>query len=638
MFTVAPPLNQTGSQAVLDILCQSRHHGVVMVSPQGMIESWNVGAVDLFGRTAEAVIHRMTIATVHAADEAPLGNLFDMAGTTGRWDGTVRCVGRGGATMPLKLMVTPCFDGGTTIANYLFVYHSLDVGAGEEQIAQTSAYATAAHQLEADAQFRRLVELVEDYAIISLDSNGHIASWNSSAARIEGFRPEQILGKHFRILYLQTEAASGKPERQLAAAATRGATAEEGWRRRKDGTRFWASVIITALRDQDGNLTGYGYVMHDLSERRAAEQALRESNALLHAFLNHSPSIMFFKDPNGRYLEVNNSFLERFGLERANVIGKTDAEIFAPEQAAQFYANDVLAMKMGSVYECEEEADYVDGTHTSIVYKFQVPYGSGGKSALGGIVVDITERKRAEVENLRLNVELRERIKMLEAFGYSVSHDLAAPLRAISGFADILVERHSSALDDKGRHFLTNIVDAGAYMSRLIDDLLAYSRLGRNAVKLEEVAPMDVVREAVRTFAKQIDEYRACVDIPDDTTLCWADRRLLAAAVSGVLDNALKFRRDGQPPVIQITLATEEDRITLSIADNGIGIEDIYLEKIFTIFQRLHNQEEYPGTGMGLAIVDKAVALMGGKAWAESHYGVGSVFRLQLQRVAERHT
>jgi PAS domain S-box-containing protein len=634
VFTIAPPLNQTGSQAVLDILCQSKSHAVVMVSPRGLVESWNVGSVDLFGYSAESVIRSFSLADLHAADEQPLDDILSMAAHSGRWDGAVICVRSNGETIPVKLMVTPCFGPDEEIANFLFVYHGAAERVGESHKAQVSAYSAAAHQWEVDSQFLRLVELVEDYAIISLDADGLVASWNSNATRIEGFRPEQILGKHVRTLYLPADATDGKPERDLAAAAKRGARAEEGWRRRKDGTRFWASVIITALHDHAGNLTGYGYVVHDLTERRSAEQALRESNALLHAFLNHSPSIMFFKDPQGRYLEVNNRFLERFGFERADVIGKMDSEIFPSEQAAQFCANDLLAMKMGSVFECEEHADYIDGRHTSIVYKFPIPYGAKHNVALGGIVVDITERKRAEEENLRLNVELRERIKMLETFGYSVSHDLAAPLRAIRGFAEILSDRHAGALDEKGQHFLANILEASTQMSQLIEDLLAYSRLGRNPVKLQEVLPLALVHEAVRGLGRQVSDRSACIDIAEDEGPCWADVRLLSVAITHILDNAMKFHKPGQAPLIEVRLlCTEEDRLTLRISDNGIGIEPAYCDKIFAIFQRLHGTDEYPGTGIGLAMAEKAAALMGGKVWAESEPGIGSVFYLQLQRV-----
>ena len=631
MQNVSTRLNQAASEAVLDVLKQSKDHAVIMVSLTGQIDSWNIGASRLFGYPTETVVGRHSISFLHPTGESPFPASFKLAHARGSWEGPVHCRGMQGELLSFLLRIILLFEENGGIARYLLVYRDADQPAEDDPTsAHRALLAAAAQREESDNRFHRLIELVEDHAIVSLDADGCVTSWNRAAARIAGYRPEQIVGQHLRLLFPRTDAAGEKADTLLATARTRGASSEEGWHRRQDGSRFWASTIVTALRNDANNLVGFGLVIHDLSELRQAEKALRETNALLHAFLNHSPSVMFFKDPAGRYLEVNDQFLSRFGVEREQVIGKTDAQIFAPEQAAEYAANDLLAMKMDGPYVCEEHAHYLDGDHTSIVYKFRVPYGPRNKTALGGIVVDITERKKTERENERLNAELTERNRMLEAFGYSVSHDLAAPLRAISGFADILNERYAASLDERGRHFLANIIDASDQMSRMIDDLLAYSRLGRSAVVLEEASLHDIVCSVLKPYRRKIEQAGAIVKIDESRQRGMMDRRMLAQALGRVFDNALMYHQPGAPASIHVQFEGDDTKGCLVVSDAGIGIEPAYLDKIFGIFQRLHSHDAYPGTGMGLALAQRAVALMGGRMWAESEPGKGSRFIVEL--------
>lgn len=259
-----------------------------------------------------------------------------------------------------------------------------------------------------------------------------------------------------------------------------------------------------------------------------------------------------------------------------------------------------------------------------------------------GAVRDVSERRRAEDEMRRSNADLERRVrqrtaqlqtlnKELEAFAYSIAHDLKAPLRGIDGYSRLLLEGYASRLDADGRAFLTHIRQGVSRMGMLIEDLLAYSRLERRAlqsgpVELENLARSVVAERAAEIQARGI-ELR--LELPALTVRA-ADPDGLGQALRNLLDNALKFSRDGSTSTVEIGGRPEQDRIVLWVKDNGIGFDMRFHDRIFEIFQRLHRAEDYPGTGIGLAIVRKAVQRLGGRVWAESAPGAGATFYLEL--------
>ena len=220
----------------------------------------------------------------------------------------------------------------------------------------------------------------------------------------------------------------------------------------------------------------------------------------------------------------------------------------------------------------------------------------------------------------------------LEDFVYSVSHDLRAPLRSVSGFAEIIGRRHKASLNEEGRHYFDNIVKAGKQMGDLIDDLLKFSRLGRKSIKVEPVALDDVLKVSLKILADQIAQTNARIHLPDQGCVIQGDLTLLTHVFINLLENAIKYRKPDLPPDIDIRVEDGDPYVVVSVSDNGIGIEPEYHEKIFKIFQRLHRQEDYPGTGIGLAAVKKAVQMIGGEVWVESARGVGSVFSVRISK------
>jgi signal transduction histidine kinase len=220
----------------------------------------------------------------------------------------------------------------------------------------------------------------------------------------------------------------------------------------------------------------------------------------------------------------------------------------------------------------------------------------------------------------------------LEAFSYSVSHDLRAPLRSVSGFAEIIARRHRNSLNEEGRHYLDNIVEASARMSRLIDDLLAYARLGRTSVRRQPVSLRSLLTQIMKDLAARITETGTDFNLPNELPVIRGDPTLLSQIFINLFSNALTYHRPNVPPQVTISWRAEADQVVVGVSDNGIGIPPEHHDKIFNVFQRLHSEDDYPGTGIGLAIVKKSVELLGGRVWLESIVGQGSTFSVQLSK------
>jgi len=228
--------------------------------------------------------------------------------------------------------------------------------------------------------------------------------------------------------------------------------------------------------------------------------------------------------------------------------------------------------------------------------------------------------------------QLQAANKELESFSYSVSHDLRAPLRAISGFSEIIARRHRLSLNEEGRHYVDNIVQASERMGHLIDDLLTYARLGRTGVRREPVSLASLVGEISRNMQSHLAEIHGTLSVAENLPAVTGDQTLLSQVFTNLLENAFIYHKPDVLPLVTLTFYNEDKYVVIKVSDNGIGIPLEYQEKIFNMFQRLHSEEEYPGTGIGLATVRKSVELLGGSVWVESKVGAGSTFFVRLPK------
>jgi PAS domain S-box-containing protein len=377
-------------------------------------------------------------------------------------------------------------------------------------------------------------------------------------------------------------------------------------------------------------------------ERQRVAAELRQSEERFALFMRHLPGYAFIKDVAGNHLYVNEPLEQSSGLPREAWLGRRVEEIWPGPVGAALAANDRQALAAGRATLFEEILPEQGVAHIYLSYRFPIPQADGSL-CLGGIAIDISAQKRAEDEVRRLNADLERRVeertfalteanKDLEAFSYSVSHDLRAPLRAITGFAEIIQRRYSAAFPEEARHYLGNILVAGERMGHLIEDLLDYSRVGRHTVKAVPVDLGSILRQVVTELQPRIDQSGAEVRLEPDYPTVQGDRTLLAQVLSNLLDNALRYHPPGSVPEVGVRATVENGEVILAIRDNGIGIAPEHHARIFQMFQRLHSDEEYPGTGVGLAIVKKALDLMHARISVESAPGRGSTFSIRLNR------
>ena len=374
----------------------------------------------------------------------------------------------------------------------------------------------------------------------------------------------------------------------------------------------------------------------DITERKVAEQELRRSRQQYVTFINATDDMAYVKDADLRYVIVNPANAAFFGRGADEIVGLTDAELQSPIGAANCVASDARALESGRVVISEEE---VSGR----VYetrKFAVELDDG-KTGVGGYVRDVTESRHGEDEirllaaGLELRVEqrtaqLEATNRELESFAYSISHDLRSPLRALDGFSEILLQDYGEKLDDAGRNHLRRIKGAANHMAGLMDGLLQLSRLNREELAFREV---DLGAMAVSTIAelREQDPRRdVVVDIEPDL-VAQADPKLMRSVLANLLGNAWKFTSRHDHAHIEVGAAETDRGRAFFVKDDGAGFDMRYAENLFGAFQRLHTPDQFEGTGIGLATVQRIVHRHGGAVWAEGEVEKGATFWFTLE-------
>ena len=375
---------------------------------------------------------------------------------------------------------------------------------------------------QSEERYRTLVSQVQDYAIFTVDLEGHASSFNEGVNRVFGWDEKEFIGHNVRRDFTPADVANGVPERELEYARQHGRASNDRWMRRSNGDEFWASGVTTPLRNAKGEIIGFTKVLRDLTARKKMEQELEESR---------------------RQLQQHARELEQRVAERT--------------------------------------------------------------------------------------ARLQETISELEAFSYSVSHDLRAPLRAMQGYSHFLLEDYAGQLDAAGQDFINRIVKAAERLDRLVSDILTYSRAGRTDIKRDVVNVERLIRDVVMSYPA-LQKENADIELQSPLLPVLGHEGSLTQCISNLLANAVKFMPDHQKPRVRIWTEPRGKCVRINFKDNGIGIPPAHQERIFKMFEKGPHDKSYEGTGIGLAIVRKAVERMDGSIGVESTPGQGSLFWLEL--------
>lgn len=412
-----------------------------------------------------------------------------------------------------------------------------------------------------------------------------------------------------------------------------------------DGQARWVRISGEPMFDESGEFAGYRGVGKDITAVKEAEEALRDSEARFRSVFEQAAVGMTLRSVDGQWIAINEVFSKMVGYTIEELRLQSLGTITHPEDEPAATGR-LQAMARGELDNYQNEKRYVtkDGRVIWIDFWASLLRDQQGRPAMRlGVIQDITARKCVEEEIHRLNAELEHRVaertaelaaanRELETFVYTVSHDLKAPLRGIDGFSRLLLEDHAAMLNEEGRRFLENVRRGAHNMSDLIEDLLAYSRIERGGRATELLALQPLVEELVSELRSDPAAAHCQVTSTVPGLQALVDREGLTVALRNLLDNAVKFTVHTPGARVEVGGRDNGSSCILWVRDNGPGFDMKYHDRIFGIFERLHRTEDYPGTGVGLAIVQKAMARMGGRVWAESAPGQGAGFYLEVPK------
>ena len=425
---------------------------------------------------------------------------------------------------------------------------------------------------------------------------------------------------------------------------------------RPDGRLVWIRGRGFPLFDSNGRMRYMAGFAEDITLARtnqALESAHRLAQQRLERIVATAPgavhSLRRGVDGHGRFVFASPAILDLLGVDAATLVGRGIdlLDLVHPDDRAMVDQSLRESAELGSAWLATFRVPHTPGGERCLEAHSMPVRDADGSVVWHGFLIDVTERRRAEQEIRSLNIDLERRVadrtseleakhREMESFTYSVSHDLKAPLRGIDGYSRLLESDHLGQLDDEGRFFVEMIRKATSHMGNLIDDLLAYSRIERGRPRLGPVAPGPVVAQVLEGALAEAAAGAISLSRSVDADLVvLGERDGLVLALRNLVDNAIKFSTGRAGSAIEVGVRREQGHALFWVRDNGPGFDMRYHDRIFEIFQRLHRAEEFPGTGVGLAIVRKAVERMHGKVWAESAKGAGATFYIQLPAVAQ---
>ncbi len=612
--------------AILD----STNYTIISTEPDGKIKTFNLAAQKLLGYSPEEVVEKSTPAIIH--DPVEVGKRaevlsqelgvkiepgFEVFVTWARRgiadENEWTYIRKDGSRFPVLLSVTALFDNNGTINGFL--------GIGQDI---SDAVAAATQRKQAEKELRDLTTALQNAVegIARLDIEGCYVNVNRAYAHKCGYKPQEMLGREWSmtvhpddvemlILAYQEMLTSDKVEVEA-----RGV--------RKNGSFFYKQVTMVKACDEQGTFNGHHCFMKDITERKLTERALQESESKYRQIVELAEEGIWVIDSNARTTYANRAMARMLGYSELEMFGRSLFD-FMDAGEKQKALDNVERRKQGIAEKHEFKFKTKDGKDIW-TYMSTSPVMDENDRLLSccALVYNITHRKESEQQMLQLTEDLKRSNEELEQFAYVASHDLQEPLRAVTSYTQLLAQRYQGNLDTKADKYINHIVDGASRMQQLINDLLAYSRLGTRAQEFEMADCNAAVQQSLCNLQIAIAEKKAVITC-DAMPTVMADESQLVQLFQNLIANGIKFCRQ-DIPLIQIAARRQEGEWLLCVRDNGIGIDPEYADRIFIIFSRLHSRREYSGTGIGLAMCKRIVERHGGRIWVESQEGKGATF------------
>lgn len=513
--------------------------------------------------------------------------------------------------------------------------------------------------------YHLLLENVRDHAIMILNADGYIESWSPGAEEVEGYTENEVIGKHFSILYTEEEIKTGEPEKNLQRTKEFGRTEFKGWRLRKDGTVYWANIIFTTFENNEGQIVGYGKVIHDLSKRIKPEGRIKQLNKELETRLQQSQSeisdykhaldesaIVAITDQKGIIKHVNDNFCKISKYSSEELIGQDHRIINSGYHSKEFVRNLWVTIANGKIWRGEFKNKAKDGTYYWVDTTI-VPFlnEKGKPYQYLAIRSDITQRKLAEEQLLKSNEELENKVKertlelthalekekelneMKSRFVSIASHEFRTPLSAILSSTSLVEHYVNPEQEEKRKKHIDRIKSSVRNLTSILDDFLSLEKLEQGKVEAHntEFNLKEFVDDVIDEMDGMIKRKQQQVHLNyDGDEEIYQDKKILRNVLLNLLSNAVKYSPEGND--IHVAAWVENETVKLSVKDKGIGIPLEAQKKLFDKFFRARNATNIQGTGLGLNIVRKYVELMNGTISFSSKENAGTTFTVEFPK------